>query len=70
IQAAFEAWEASVLASERGEDYPEGQVADSHNAEPHFWWEDERYIPHFDWFLEREEYKQRLTKFLETGKHW
>lgn len=54
-------WSASVDASVKGEDYPEGKV-DPSEPEPRFWTEVEAYKPYFDDWRTRWEYRSRLSK--------
>ncbi len=56
MKSAFLEWSASVDASVRGEDYPEGKVRDDHPIR-HFWNEDPRYEPYFEEWVNRPEYK-------------
>lgn len=56
MKSAFLQWSASVDASVRGEDYPEGEVRDDHPVR-HFWNEDPRYEPYFEEWAERPEYE-------------
>lgn len=63
----FTTFNASVEASIRGEDYPEGWV--NPNQPPRlFWWEMKVYEPYFDDWLKRPEYGQRLKRYLDSQK--
>lgn len=57
MKSAFLEWSASVDASIRGEDYPEGKVRDDHPVR-HFWNDDPRYEPNFDQWVNRPEYER------------
>lgn len=61
MKNAFMEWNASVEASIRGEDYPEGKVREDH-PESHFWVDDPRYTPYFDEWVKRPEYEQWIEK--------
>lgn len=62
----FRAFDDSVQASIRGEDYPEGHV----NPQPPsvFWWEMEAYEPYFKEWAKRPEYGPRLKRYLDSQK--
>ena len=61
------AFNGSVQASIRGEDYPEGRV--NPNQPPRlFWWELEVYEPYFAEWLKRPEYGPRLKRYLNSRK--
>lgn len=63
----YVAFNDSVQASMRGEDYPEGRV--NQNQPPRvFWWEMEAYEPFFDDWLKRPEYGAQLKRYLKSQK--
>ncbi len=63
----YHAFNDSVQASIRGEDYPEGRV--NPDQPPRiFWWEMEEYEPYFDDWMKRPEYAPRLRRHFETKK--
>lgn len=61
MKNAYLEWSASVDASVRGEDYPEGKVREDH-PESHFWIDDPRYEPYLDTWVKRPEYEQWIEK--------
>lgn len=61
MKNAYLEWSASVDASVRGEDYPEGKVREDH-PESHFWIDDPRYRPYLDEWVNRPEYEQWIEK--------
>ena len=67
LMQKYIAFNDSVQASMRGEDYPEGRV--NPNQPPRlFWWELEVYEPYFDDWLKRPEYGPRLERYLKSKK--
>jgi hypothetical protein len=61
------AFNDSVQASIRGEDYPEGRV--NPNQPPRvFWWEMEAYEPYFKDWVKRPEYGKRLKQYMDSKK--
>jgi len=62
MKKQFVEWNASVQASVRGEDYPEGQV---NPGEPkaHMWMGDERYQPYIEEWKKRPEYTERIKRW-------
>lgn len=61
------AFNDSVQASIRGEDYPEGRV--NPDQPPRlFWWEMEEYEPYFEEWAKRPEYGPRLRRYIESQK--
>jgi len=63
----FVTFDASVQASIRGEDYPEGHVNPTQPPRV-FWWEMEAYEPYFDEWSKRPEYAPRLKGYLKSKK--
>ncbi|MEM1442410.1 MAG: sulfatase-like hydrolase/transferase [Verrucomicrobiota bacterium] len=63
----WEEWNASVEASDRGADYPEGEVSPD-QPERRFWHEDEAYAPFLDQYLERPEYKEWIEKRIKQAE--
>ena len=59
MQAAMDAWKASVSASVAGKDYPEGKLM-AGDPQPRFWTDVEAYRPYFDDWRQRPEYQSRL----------
>jgi arylsulfatase A-like enzyme len=61
MRNAFLEWNASVDASIRGEDYPEGKVYEDH-PEDHTWMEDPRYEPYLDEWVKIPEYESYILR--------
>lgn len=59
LRAEFQRWNQSVRASVAGKDYPEGFVSPT-EPKPRFWTEVDEYVPYFDAWKKRPEYKSRL----------
>lgn len=61
MRSRFLAWNESVEASERGEDYPEGKILED-EPEPRTWMSDKRYTPYLDEWEKRPEYARRIAR--------
>ncbi len=59
LREQFDQWNASVEASQRGADYPEGKI-DPRYPLRRYWTEMPEYEPYFDAWRERPEYASRL----------
>ncbi len=65
MREAFEAWNRSVDASVRGEDYPEGEVIPP-DPGPRIWMTADEYAPYLDEWRSRPEYGDRIERALST----
>ena len=61
MKRAFLEWNASVDASIRVKDYPEGKVYEDH-PEAHFWMVDPRYEPYLDQWVKIPEYESYILR--------
>lgn len=64
LRNQFEAWSASVDASDSGKDFPEGKLV-GHDPGRRFWKDVEEYKPYLEQFKKRPEY---AGQFKEKGK--
>jgi len=67
MKKAWDAWNASVDASDAGKDYPGGTV-DPDQPGRRFWWEDSAYADYLEEWSGRPEFKSRLRKFLDQNE--
>ena len=63
MKMEYTAWNNSVDASLKGEDYPEGKVLSQ--PKTHFWMGDENYKIYLEEFILRPEYERRIKKFYK-----
>ncbi len=71
MKAAYLKWNSSAIASFEGKDYPEGKLFDD-EVQPHFWFEDSRYLKYLDEWKDRWEYQSYIlpTNRRDGAKQW